>query len=130
MEENKEKTAEAYENDEVKVGEVVGEDGFSEKDKADNKVMAILSYISFLTLIPYLLEKDSKWVRFNAIQGMNLFIIELISWVIGFIPLIGWLISGAINIVMIIISVIGIINVCNEEAKELPIVNKFKFIKK
>lgn len=118
------------ENEEVKVGEVVGEDGFSEKDKEDNKAMAILSYISFLALIPYLMEKDSKWVKFNAIQGMNLFIIELISWVIGLIPLIGWLVSGVINIVTLILSIIGIINVCNGEAKELPIVKGFKFIKR
>ena len=128
MDENKENTN--VENEEVKEGEVVSENGYSEKDKEENKGMAILSYISFLALIPYLMEKDSKWVRFHAIQGMNLFIIGLISWAIGLVPLIGWLVSGAINIVIVILSIIGIINVCNGEAKELPIVNNFKFIKK
>lgn len=128
MEENNENTN--YENEDVKVGEVVGEDGYSEKDKEDNKGMAILSYISFLALIPYLMEKESKWVKFHAVQGMNLFIIGLISWAIGLVPLIGWLVSGAMNIGIVILSIIGIINVCNGEAKELPIVNNFKFIKK
>lgn len=118
------------ENDEVKVGEVVGPDGFSEKDKSDNKLMAALSYIGPLALLPYLFEKDSAWVKYNAIQGMNLFIIEIISWAIGLVPILGWLVAAVINLITIIISIMGIINVCNEEAKELPFVKNFKFIKK
>ena len=31
---------------------------------------------------------------------------------------------------IIIFVIIGIVNVCNGEAKELPLINKFKFIKK
>ena len=67
---------------EVKEGEVIGNDGFSAKEKEDGKLMAILSYVGVLSLVPYLAEKDNKWVRYHAIQGVNLFIIEVIFYII------------------------------------------------
>ena len=115
--------------EEAKEGEVVGEDGFSKKDKDENKAMAILSYIGILSLIPYITEKKSKWVRYNAIQGLNIFIVSLIGSVVGIIPVLGWIASGVISIFTFVISIMGIVNVCNGEAKELPLMNNFKFIK-
>lgn len=116
-------------NEEVKEGEVIGNDGFSEKEKEDGKIMAILSYLGFLSLIPYLAEKDNKWVRYHAIQGVNLLIIEAILYVVKMIPLLGWVVGWLGGIATFVISIIGIVNVCNGEAKELPIVGKIKFIK-
>lgn len=114
---------------EVKEGEVIGNDGFSEKEKEDGKLMAILSYVGVLSLVPYLAEKDNKWVRYHAIQGVNLFIIEVILYIIRVIPILGWIVGWLGSIVTLVISIIGIVNVCNSEAKELPIVGKIKFIK-
>ena len=122
-------TENATANEEVKEGEVIGADGFSEKEKEDGKVMAILSYISLLSLIPYFTEKENKWVRFHAIQGVNLLIIEVIFMIIGRIPLLGWVIGWICNIIVLVLSIIGIVNVCNGETKELPIVGGIKFIK-
>lgn len=128
MEENN--NVNSTENEEVKTGEVVDADGYSEKEKEDGKLMAILSYIGFLAFVPYFVEKNNRWVRHHAIQGVNLVIIELILSVIGLIPLLGWLVGWIGNIAMAVVSIIGIINVCNGEAKELPIVGKIKFVKK
>lgn len=114
---------------EVKEGEVIGNDGFSEKEKEDGKLMVILSYVGVLSLVPYLAEKDNKWVRYHAIQGVNLFIIEVILYIIRVIPILGWIVGWLGSIVTLVISIIGIVNVCNGEAKELPIVGKIKFIK-
>ena len=110
-------------------GEVKEHDGFSEKEKEDGKLMAILSYVGVLSLVPYLAEKDNKWVRYHAIQGVNLFIIEVILYIIRVIPILGWIIGWLGSIVTLVISIIGIVNACNGEAKELPIVGKIKFIK-
>lgn len=114
---------------EVKEGEVIGNDGFSAKEKEDGKLMAILSYVGVLSLVPYLAEKDNKWVRYHAIQGVNLFIIEVILYIIRMIPILGWIVGWLGSIVTLVISIIGIVNACNGETKELPIVGKIKFIK-
>lgn len=48
---------------------------FSEKEISDGKGMAILSYI--LPFIPFFAEKNNKYVRYHAKQGMNLLIIAI-----------------------------------------------------
>lgn len=110
---------------------------FDKKDIIENKAMACLAYI--MAPVPYFVETKSKWVRYHAIQGMNLFIIEVILCLIVTVinSLIFWpflflktIIKLSLYAFMVIYAIIGIINVCNEEAKELPLINKFKFIKK
>ena len=110
---------------------------FDKKDINDNKAMAALSYI--IAPVPYFVETKSKWVHYHAIQGMNLFIIfiilslvvsvinSLILWPFTFIKTI---LKTALYVFITIFAVIGIVNVCNGEAKELPLINKFKIIKK
>ena len=110
---------------------------FSKKDIEDGKLMGILSYIGILCLIPYLTEKENEFVKYHAKQGLNLFLIEIICsaglsiiggmlWLlIGLIALV----SSCVGLLALALSIMGIVNVCNGEAKELPIINKFKLIK-
>ena len=114
----------------AKTEESTSADGFDQKDKEDNKLMAVLCYLGILVLIPYFTNKDSKWVKHHSIQGLNLLIVELIGFVIGIIPFIGAIASTVIGIFTIVVSIIGIINVLNCEEKELPLMNNFQFIKK
>jgi uncharacterized membrane protein len=122
------------------------------KEVEAGKGMAILSYISILALIPYFTEKTNKFVRYHAIQGLNLaiigvgygvvmMIINRIIWsmscrdlftcvnglgvysFINFIFMLGWLAIG-------VVSIIGIVNAASGEEKELPVLGKFKFVKK
>jgi len=96
----------------------------TEDEIKNGTLMGVLSYL--LPFIPFLIEKENKFVIYHAKQGMNLFILAIVFAVLG------WFVStvcSIINIGIIILCVLGIINVCNGKAKELPIVNKFKFIK-
>lgn len=110
---------------------------FDKKDIQENKAMACLSYI--LPPVPYFIENKSKWVRYHAIQGMNLFIIFIIlslavsvinSLILGSFEYLQTILRTILNVFAAIYAIVGIINVCNDEAKELPLINKFKFIKK
>lgn len=110
---------------------------FTKKEIEDGRGMSILAYISILALIPYLTEKENKYVMYHAKQGMNLFIIEVIVGALApLLCLILFLIAPLVSLILsivgfalLILSIIGIINVCNGEAKELPIINKIKIIK-
>ena len=56
------------------------------KEEIDNgKLMALLSYIGILALIPYFAEKENKYVRFHAIQGLNLLIVNLVVSAASFV---------------------------------------------
>ncbi|MEM4358107.1 MAG: hypothetical protein QW244_02015 [Candidatus Pacearchaeota archaeon] len=86
--------------------------------------LAILSYLSVLCLIPLLVEKRDEFVKFHARQGFVLFICEvgtiLISWIpfIAVIGFVGW-------ILWVILSILGIINVINNKKSSLPLIGRF-----
>lgn len=106
---------------------------FSENDIRANKGIAVLSYIGLLVLIPICLGNNSKFVRYHANQGLVLFICSMILTSIGaifeFIPIIGEILAAFLSLGVIILQVIGIINVVNGRAKELPIVGKYRILK-
>ena len=120
---------------------------FSKTDIEANKGPALLSYFGLLVLIPIFAAKHSPYARYHANQGLVLFVGMLVWAVIdGAVTallraLLGnalglWgmysLCGTALNIVYAgfsILAVIGIINVLNERAKELPIIGKYKILK-
>ena len=120
---------------------------YTKEEKDAGKAMAVLSYIGILCLIPYFAEKNNRYVRYHAIQGLNLFIINLIatavvtvismiSVVLFMIPIIGWILGGVLLIVAFLVPIgsfalmiIGVVYAFQDQAKELPICNKVKFVK-
>jgi uncharacterized membrane protein len=91
------------------------------QDIQENKILALLSYISVLFLIPLLAKKDSKFCQFHAKQGLVLFLVSLI----GMIPIVGWLIAPLLGLVIFIISIIGIIKVLQGEYWKIPVVSDY-----
>lgn len=72
------------------------------------KVVAAGAYLGlFVTgIIVFVMEKENKTLRFHGLQSTVVFgalaIIALIfGWVLGWIPLIGWLVSTIFRIVII-----------------------------
>lgn len=114
---------------------------YDQKDIESGKAMAIIFYIGILCLIPYFAEKNNKYVRFHTIQALNLFLINVIysialamvSVILVFIPVIGPMIALALSLVsygFFALCIWGIVNACQDKAKELPVVNQIKIIKK
>jgi uncharacterized membrane protein len=109
---------------------------FDPNDIQQNKVMAILAYLSWLVLIPLFAAKESKFARYHCNQGIMLAIAEIIVWVIfgilSIIPYVGWIfivLNSLISLVCLVFAVTGIINAANGKAKELPFIGKFNILK-
>ena len=126
---------------------------FDKKDIENGKGMAILSYI--IPPIPYFAEKNNKYVKYHSAQGMNLLIIAIAYSIVygiltsiikvngncgtwlgynlgNYCKITPWWVTlplSLIGICITILCIMGIINVCNGKAKELPIVNKIKIFK-
>lgn len=111
----------------------------TQKDIDENKIMAVLSYIGILVLIPLLAKKDSPYAQFHAKQGLVLLItgvaLGVISTVAGFIaviPVIGWIIGLLVGLAifvagigLMVIGIMGIINAVTGKMKELPIIGQY-----
>lgn len=101
---------------------------FDPQDIQNNKVMALLAYLGFLFLIPLLAAPNSKFARYHANQGLVLFILEAITSVISIIPF-GWIIGGILGIFGLVLTIIGIVNAANGQAKQLPLIGGITILK-
>lgn len=109
---------------------------FEQEDIEKNKVLSIFAYLSWLLLIPLFAAKDSKFARYHVNQGLILAIIEIVSWVVfgilTIIPAIGfifWILGILVSLCCVALAVLGIINVANGKAKELPFIGKIRILK-
>lgn len=102
---------------------------YTDDDIAKNKVMAILSYIGLLFLVPLLAAKDSPFARYHANQGIVLFIVQLIGTAATQIPYAGPFIGSVINVFTLVFAIIGIVNAYKGKAKELPLIGRFRILK-
>lgn len=128
---------------------------YDKKEIESGKGMAVLSYI--IALIPYFAEKKNKFVRFHAVQGMNILIIAVawsfLSMIInavvnaifcstgygywystcwytfGVEDVIYW-VTNLITLGIGILDIVGLVYAATGKAKEVPILGKIKIIKK
>lgn len=108
-------------------GEKVKEEASAETSVTSNnidmtKLYAVLAYLGLLFIIPLIMCKDSEFVRFHTNQGIILFIASVIC---AAVPIVGWIASIGVVVLM----VVGLINVSNNEMKELPLIGKFSILK-
>lgn len=126
---------------------------YTKKDKDDNKGLALLSYIGPLALIPYFYNKGSKYVKYHAIQGMNLLIVwicyVIVSSLLSLIKItkscdsyLGiftnctkvtpWWIRFPVDVIglfLFALSVIGVVYALTGVAKKLPIIDRVTLFK-
>ncbi len=107
---------------------------FDTNDIEQNKALTVVGYIPLLFLIPLLAASSSKYAKFHANQGLILTIFAfvssiinaLIDFIIGWIPVIGGIISGvvsvALGVAVLAYIIIGIVNAAQGKAKKLPVI--------
>lgn len=93
-------------------------------------MLAIISYLGILVIIPLAMNKNDKFVKFHSKQGLVLLIAGLAAWAVTrffwiIIPIFGWLGSQILYLGCFVLAIIGIINAANGQTKELPIIGKF-----
>ncbi len=114
---------------------------FDPVDAEDNKVMAILAYISILVFVPIFAAKESKFARFHANQGLVLLIFEAVLGIVlgvvsgistALLPVTGMifnLLGWVVELAVLVLAFFGIINAVTGKAKELPIIGSIKILK-
>ena len=91
----------------------------------DENIEALLAYVlGWLTGIIFLiLEKDSYFVRFHAMQSTITFLgITVLEIILGFIPVIGPFLSALVWLLGLILWILGMLKAYNGELYKFPIV--------
>ena len=101
------------------------------------RLLAALSYVGPLFLVPTLVEPKSHWVRWHAAQGFVLFFLEAIALgvaivvdaTIGQIPWVGLLVMLILRVCFlagfVVLSAIGVVKALAGERNELPFIARY-----
>jgi len=102
---------------------------FTQEDINTNKTMGIIAYILFI--IPLFVEpaKNSPYAKFHINNAMLIWIGYIATWIIGFIPILGWIIAFVCNIALFVFWIIGLIGAINGEARKLPLIGDIVLLK-
>lgn len=128
-----------------------GKSQVKNQTSTDVKVYNILSYIAILWLVGLLgSDKDNKKVRFHVGQGILVTLLWAIVSTINDVLVanifrstytvlgvtyttgisgLGYTIMVVLSLIPVVFSIIGIINACNDNENELPIIGKYAFYK-
>jgi len=90
----------------------------------EENVAGLLCYVvGWITgLVFFLIEKDSKFVKFHAMQSIITFgACFIIMWVAGVIPFVGWVISLLVGILIFVLWIVLMIKAYKGEKFKLPI---------
>jgi uncharacterized membrane protein len=99
-------------------------------DVEKNKVVSALAYLGILFFLPLVTDKDSKFGKFHANQGLILLIVSVASNIIlPMIPVIGWIAWPIVSIAVLVFFVMGIMNALNGKMTPLPLIGNFTLIK-
>ena len=91
----------------------------------DENIEGLLAYVlGWLTGIIFLiLEKDSYFVRFHAMQSTITFLgITILEIIFGFIPVIGTFINALLWLLGLVLWILGMLKAYNGELYKFPIV--------
>ncbi len=87
-----------------------------------SKIMAAMSYLGILALVPLVVGTRDPYVRFHARQGLVLWIWEVMAVFSLALPVIGKLFFQVSSLLCFVLSVIGLIAVLFGRAWKFPLV--------
>ncbi len=89
----------------------------------ENLEGALCYLLGFITgIVFYVLEPKNRFVRFHAMQSIIIFLpLFIISFVLGFIPVIGWIIGTLLWILVLILWLILMIKAYQGILFKIPI---------
>lgn len=111
-----------------------------QQEKKNDRIWALLSYLSVLLFIPLLKKEKSAFTAYHVNQGLVLFVVEFcVGVVLAVVSLVlkfaAPVVYAAVSIVFIICAlffllchVVGIIHVFRRQEKKIPVLERLSFI--
>ena len=92
-----------------------------EPDIRDNRLLAALSYVGLLFVVPLLAGQRSEYAMFHCRQGIMVFAIQSLLSFVTWIPVVGPL----VYVLTLAVSVAGIVYAWRGERWEMPIIGRY-----
>lgn len=93
------------------------------KGSFDPKTIAIIAYLTVIGLVvAFVLNNDKRdaFAAFHIKQSLGLVLISFGLFIIGMVPILGWIISALGSIFLLYLWIIGLLNAINNKIKPVP----------
>lgn len=94
----------------------------------DARTVAVIAYLTIIGLIiAFLLnnEKKDAFASYHIKQSLGLTVASLALFVIGMLPILGWIISFLGSILLLVLWIMGLINAANHKKEPVPLLGKY-----
>lgn len=91
----------------------------------NDNVAGLLAYFFIPAIIFLLVEpfNKNKFVRFHAFQGLFLGLVSFVGHlVLGFIPIIGWVIIPFFSLAILVVAIIGAVKAFQNQKWSIPVI--------
>lgn len=95
----------------------------------DKKVTGIIAYLTIIGWIIAYVAGDKEGAKFHLNQALVLAIVSIVGNLIGFIPLLGTIVSWVVSVFVLVCVILGIVYAAKEEEKQLPLIGSIKILK-
>lgn len=94
------------------------------------KTTGIVAYITWIGWIVAFLAGDKEGAKFHLNQALVLWICNIVISILTQIPnVIVLAVASIISIFLFVCWILGLVNACKEQEKELPLIGKIKILK-
>jgi uncharacterized membrane protein len=93
------------------------------KEIREGKFFAVISYISFLCVLSLVLKKENKFAVYHAKHGLALFVLEVASFILSIIPLLGVFLKTFGLAIFGLVSLWGILQALMGNCQRIPFVS-------
>ncbi len=90
-----------------------------------DRILAAVGYLPFLCLVPLLTKKGNAFIQLHAKQGFLLFAIWIALHIIGWFPVIGWIVWFLGMIAISLLALFGIYKAATGERWEMPVLGGY-----
>ena len=94
---------------------------FDAQDIADNRMLAMLGYLT-MGILPMLGCRNSAYDMHHTIQALWIFIGSLLCGIVCIIPILGWLVAAIGSLFLLVCEIIGIVRALKGSGAYLPFV--------
>jgi len=99
----------------------------------DKKTTSWVAYVTFIGWIVAYCAGDKEGAKFHLNQALVIWLgflcVSVAGVILAFIPILGWMVTYAAEIFLIVMFILGLIAAINQEEKELPLIGQIKILK-
>ena len=94
---------------------------FDPQDIADNRMLAMLGYLS-MGILPMIGARNSAYAMHHTNQALWIFIGSLLCGLVCIVPFLGWIVGAIGSIFLFVCEIIGIVRALKDNGAYLPFV--------